>query len=130
MQLMHVMFGPLHALARQHALAVIVHLQHVELRLRLRPAEDDLKHMRDVVHQVHRVVPANHQEARLQFALWIGLVFFANIRQRRRFNRLSHAGKIFENGPVFNSDQAESNGGLASPRLSLLSADSPATLAA
>ena len=45
-----------HALARQHAFGLLLYLEHVDLGLVPLPAEDDLKHMCHVVHEIDRVV--------------------------------------------------------------------------
>ena len=45
---------------RHDGLALVVHLHHQLVRLRLRVAEQLLEHVRDVVHQVDRVVPDEH----------------------------------------------------------------------
>ena len=86
------MLRPFHALASEHAFALVVHLQHVKLSLLFRPAEDRLEHVRDVIHQIHRIIPANHQVARLQLAPGLGLLFLFAVRQDGRFNGFSHAG--------------------------------------
>ena len=99
------MLRSLHAFAGQHALALIVNLQHVEFRFRLRPPEHNLENVRDVGHEIDRVVPADDQVTGLQLALVASLFFFLDVRQYHRFNRFSHAGKVFENGPNFNFGQ-------------------------
>ena len=63
-----------HALARQHAFTLFVDLHHVDLGFLSLPAEDDLKHMRHVVHQVDRIVPANDPVTRFEVRPRIGFL--------------------------------------------------------
>lgn len=63
---MHVKLGFLHALARQHALALVVDLGYVMLGLLPVPAEDHLENVCYVIHEVHRVIPANDQITRFE----------------------------------------------------------------
>ena len=66
LELMNVMLGLFHALTRQNALALLVYLKHVKLRLFPRPPENLLKDVRDIIHEIHRVIPAYNQKPRLQ----------------------------------------------------------------
>ena len=83
-----------HALARQHAFALVVDLQHVDLGLLPLPAEDDLKHMRHVVHQVDRVVPANDPITRFEVRPRIGFLVPVDAGPDFRNRRGRHDRKI------------------------------------
>jgi hypothetical protein len=74
LELVDVKLRLFHDLARQRAFALIVDLHHVNLGLLPLPAEDDLKHMRYVVHQVDRVVPANDPITRFEVRPRIGFL--------------------------------------------------------
>jgi len=83
-----------HALARQHAFALFMDLQHVDLGLLPLPAEDDLKHVRHVVHEIDRVVPANDEVARFEVGARIGFLVAADAGPDFRGCRGGHGGKI------------------------------------
>lgn len=51
---------------RQDALALFMNLQHMELRLLPRPPKNGLKNVRDIIHEIDRIIPANDQIPRLQ----------------------------------------------------------------
>ena len=74
LELMDVMLGLFHAFPHQNALALLVDLEHMKLRLFSGPSENLLKDMRDIIHEIHWVVPANHKVTRLQprFRLFFG----------------------------------------------------------
>ena len=59
------MLGFFETLTDEHALALVMDLLHVEFRLFTLPAEDGLENVRDINHQIHRIVPADHQETRV-----------------------------------------------------------------
>lgn len=92
-KLVHIMFSLLEAFACEKAFSLIVNLQHVVLGFLFGPAKNNPKDVRHVLHQVYRVVPANHQIAGLQFVAWLGLLFFTRLRQRQWFCGLRH-GKL------------------------------------
>ena len=83
-----------HAFARQHAFALVMDLQHVDLGLLSLPAEDDLKHMRHIVHEVDGVVPANDEVARFEVGARIGFLVPVNAGPDFRGCRGGHGGKI------------------------------------
>jgi 3-deoxy-7-phosphoheptulonate synthase len=83
LQLMNIMFRTFHAFAGEDTLALMMDLQHVPLGLGLGPAEHFPKHVRHVIHEVDRIVPADHQEAGLQVVPRIGLSILLDFRQRR-----------------------------------------------
>jgi len=85
---MHVMFGFLHAFTCQHAFALLMDLQHVKLRLFSVPAKDLLKDMRDVIHEIYGVIPANNQVTRFQIGYV--LLFRGSIRNHLRNGNLTH----------------------------------------
>ena len=64
MELMDVMFGFIKTFADEDTLAGVMHLEHVLLGFRARPAENFLKNVRDVIHQIHGVIPTNNDVAR------------------------------------------------------------------
>jgi NAD(P)-dependent dehydrogenase (short-subunit alcohol dehydrogenase family) len=99
LQLVDVMLGLFHALASQDALALLVHLQHVKFRLLARPSENKLKHVSDVIHIVHRVIPADDQVAGLQCGLRLVLHFLDPSRQQFRGCGLNHGRKVKEGRP-------------------------------
>src|SRR5258706_6577920 len=91
---MHVMFGLLHALAGQHAFALLVDLEHMKLGLLPRPAENGPEYMRDVLHVIDRVNPANQQKAGLQARLWLVLGLLHGAREYVRRSGLHHNRKV------------------------------------
>ncbi len=56
---MNVKLRAFESLARQDALAFVVNFEHVALGFLARPAEHHLKHVRDIHHQIDRIIPAN-----------------------------------------------------------------------
>src|SRR3954447_1745147 len=56
----HVVLAAFSGAARHDGLALVVHLQHQRVRLRLRVTEELLEDVGDVVHQVDRIVPHEH----------------------------------------------------------------------
>ena len=92
-----------HAFARQHAFALIVYLQHVNLGFLPLPAEDDLKHVRHVVHQVDRVVPANDPVARFEVRPRIGFLVPVDAGPDFRCCRGRHNRKIKRSGATVES---------------------------
>jgi len=105
LQLMHVMLSFLHAVARENAFSLFVNLQHVELGLFSGPSKNLLEHMRNVLHVIHRVVPADDQVARLQLGLRPSFCLFncagLNFRgdARRHIAKLKQRRIIVEAGP-------------------------------
>jgi len=100
-ELMHVMFGPFEGIADQHALTLVMDLEHVEFRLLALPAKNGLEDMGDVSHQVHGIIPAHHQIARFQILFGIGLLIFLNLRFNYRCHWLRHALKVVRMAPRF-----------------------------
>lgn len=96
LQLMNVMLRLFHTGSREDALPLLVHLQHVEFRFLLCPPKYLLEHMRDVVHVIHRIIPADHQITRLQ--LRPGLAFHLYLRTRQDFGcyRFGHKRNLKE----------------------------------
>ena len=76
------------------AFALIVDLHHVNLGFLPLPAEDDLKHMRHVVHEIDRIVPANDEVARFEVGARIGFLVPADGGPDFRCCRGGHGGKI------------------------------------
>src|SRR5947209_2603716 len=91
---MHIMLGFLHALARQHAFALFVDLEHVKLRLFSCPAEDLLKDVRHIIHIVHRVIPANDQVTRLKLGVSFFLRFLNRAGYGFRYSSLNHNPRL------------------------------------
>ena len=77
---MHVVFRAFHGFAGQHALALLVNLEHVPFGLLPVPAKNDLEHMGHIIHEIDRVVPADDQPARFEVRLRAGLFFLVNVR--------------------------------------------------
>ena len=90
------MLSFLHAFPGQHAFALFMNLQHVDLCLLAGPAKYFLKNVRDVIHKIDRVIPANYQIPRFK----IGFPFFLDglddARLCGRCCSVSHAAKIEE----------------------------------
>src|SRR5437667_11906632 len=97
LELMHVMLGLFHALTSQNALALLMHLKHVKLRLFPGPPENLLKDMRHIIHEIHRVIPANDQETRLQPRFR----FFFN---SRNYSRTDFRSGSFDHGTKLEDD--------------------------
>ena len=61
LELMHEVLRFFEGVFDEDAFAGGVDLEHVEFCFWARPVEDLLKDMGDIFHEVHRVVPANHE---------------------------------------------------------------------
>src|SRR5438067_558824 len=72
LELMDVMLGLFHALARKDALAGVMDLEHVVFGFGFGPAENNLEDVCHVLHQVHRIIPANDEVTRLEGFLGFG----------------------------------------------------------
>jgi hypothetical protein len=94
LELVDIKFRLFHAFTRQHAFALVMDLQHVDLGFLPLPAEDNLKHMRHVVHQVDRVVPANDPIARFEVGARIGFLVLVDAGPHFRSCRGRHDLKI------------------------------------
>lgn len=91
MQLVHIMLGPLQGVADQHTLSLLVYLHHVQLGLLPVPAKHRLKNMRDVIHQIHRIIPTNDQVTGFQCLPVRRFLFLLNPWQRCLDNTVRHA---------------------------------------
>lgn len=100
LELMDVVFRPLHCFPRQDAFALLVYLYHVELSFLPRPTEHLLENVRDVIHEIHRVIPTNHEVARVQAGLRLLLGHFDCAGGYFRRNGLCHSGKLEEDRAV------------------------------
>ena len=94
LELMHVMFGFLHALPGQNTFTLFMYLEHVEFGLFAGPPKNLLEDMGDVIHVIDGIIPANYQVTRLQFRLRFFLFFPDDVRPHFRGNRLCHSAKI------------------------------------
>jgi hypothetical protein len=102
LKLVNIMLGFLERFAGEHAFALLMNLEHVELRFLFCPAENHLEDVGDVIHQVDRIIPANHLVARLELVLWLGLFLLNGLGQNRTC--ISHLGKIGEPFRLFKSN--------------------------
>ena len=85
------MFSLLHRGAGDHAFALLVDLQHVKFSFLPIPAKNNLEDVRDVGHQIDRVVPTNHQPSRFEIGFRSGLFFTPDVGRNFRHRQLSHA---------------------------------------
>lgn len=92
------MFRFFQRFARQQTFAGLVHFQHVAFSLSLRPTENLLEDVGDVVHQVDGIVPADHQVARIQ----LGVGVRARDRCDFRFFKNRHNQIVGDAGRKFN----------------------------
>jgi hypothetical protein len=60
------------ALPDQDTFAFLVNFHHVPISFLLVPTKDCHEDMRDVIHQVHGVIPANHEVRRCQISVTLG----------------------------------------------------------
>ena len=60
MQLVHVILGFFGAFPDQDTFSLLVNFPHVLFSCLLVPTKDFHEDMRDIIHEVHGVVPANH----------------------------------------------------------------------
>ena len=93
---MNIVFRFFQCFARQQAFAGLVHFQHVAFGLSLRPTEDLLEDVGDIVHQVDGIIPADHQVARIQLSVR------ARARRDFRFLKNWHSPIIGNAGRQFN----------------------------
>src|SRR5439155_14816405 len=92
-----------HALTSQHALALLVHLEHVKLRLLFGPPKNLSKDMRDVIHEVDRVVPANNQVTGFQVRFRLVLGCFNRSGPYFRSHSFDHGRKLKDEAAVVES---------------------------
>ena len=102
MELVYVVFGAFHGFAGEDTAPLPMDLEHVKLRLGFGPAKHPLEYMRHIIHQVYRIVPANHQETRLELVPRIGVLFPLDIRENHRLRCLDHLSRLGEGRGVFN----------------------------
>lgn len=102
LELMHVVLGAFEAFADQDAFSLAMDLEHMDLGFLSVPAEDHLEDVGDIDHQVHRVVPANHEIARFEGVLALAVGCRVEIRQDHGLDSVSHGVKVPGNRGVFN----------------------------
>jgi len=100
LKLVDIVLGFFHALAGQHALALLVDLQHVELGFLFRPAKDPLEDVGDINHEIDRVIPANDQVTGFQPGFRFFLSFPSNFRSDFRLSGFDHKPKIKDESAV------------------------------
>jgi len=93
-KLMDVGLGLFTGFADKDALALVVDLHHVFLRLFPVPPEDDLEDMGHVIHEVHRVIPADHDKAGIQLGIGLGLGDDLLVREDLRWCRLGNGRSL------------------------------------
>jgi carboxyl-terminal processing protease len=96
LELVHVVLGFFHAVPRQHALALLMDLEHMEFGFLARPPEDNLEHMGYVIHEVDGIIPANDQVARLQAGFRLVLPLLNDLGQDLGCDCLCHSWKLKE----------------------------------
>ena len=101
MQAVHIMLGPLKPVTGEHAFALAMDLQHVLLCLGALPAKNGHEHVRHVIHQVHGVIPANDNIARLEGFLGVRLRRLLFVGQHFRDGDLGHEESITAEGTIF-----------------------------
>ena len=90
-QLVDEVFGFFETVADEDAFAVIVDLKHVKFGFLTGPAEDFLKDVGDVIHEVDGIVPANNEIAR--FVAVAGFLLRSLGWQDQRFDGRWHRRK-------------------------------------
>ena len=93
------MFRLFETLADEDTFADVMDLLHVELRFWPLPGEDGLENVRDIVHEVHRIIPTYDQVTRLFLGLLLRLFVPVDIRNHFRHCCLSHPGKLGQKCP-------------------------------
>jgi len=96
LELMNVVLRLLETVPGENAFALFMDLEHMKLSFLAGPPKYLLKHMGDVMHKIHRIVPANHEEAGFQVGLRLILLMLNGCRggQQIRRNCLCHNGKL------------------------------------
>jgi hypothetical protein len=90
----------LKAFALQDAFALLVDLEHVKLGLFPGPTENGLKNVRDIIHEIDRVVPAKNEIPGLKAGFWLFLCRLDGAWQHLWNGGLCHKGKLKEDGAV------------------------------
>jgi hypothetical protein len=90
---MDVELGLFHAFAGEHAFAVVVDFKHVEFGFFAFPAKNGLKNMGDVIHEVHRIVPADDKKPGVEVGAGFGLVILLDVGQDFRCFSSWHGAK-------------------------------------
>jgi hypothetical protein len=88
------------AISSQDAFALLMDLEHVKLGLFFGPAENGLKNVRDIIHKIDRVVPANNEIPRLKAGFWLFLCRLDGAWQHLWNGCLCHNGKLEEEDTV------------------------------